>query len=339
MVNKKQLVSYIKKELSKFEALTIGEQKCSNEAQTRSYLIEPFLEILGYNRLKDLVTEHCADFGDRDINRVDYAICINSKQPVMVIECKRFGKKLNDKDAGQLNNYFVNTSSAKVGILTNGIEYRFYASEKKDSILNKSPFYVFNLNNYDDSDYEMLSKFHRSAIEIKELIDEANETHFLSKFDEALFKELMAPSDDFIKAISSRMGIIRANDSVKTKIKDLINSFSLKSALDKLTIEETKKGGNNGIVTTEDELKYYHIIKTILLHHKKISSDRLSYKDQKNSFIIVVDGNIRKNVCTLIFNGKRKKMVIGAKEFELDNIDNVLALKRDLTESALQYFD
>jgi len=339
MINKKQLVSYIKKELSKFEALTIGEQKCPNEAQTRSYLIEPFLEILGYNRLKDLVTEHCADFGDRDINRVDYAICINSKQPVMVIECKRFGKKLNDKDAGQLNNYFVNTSSAKVGILTNGIEYRFYASEKKDSILNKSPFYAFNLNNYDDSDYEMLSKFHRSAIEIKELIDEANETHFLSKFDEALFKELMAPSDDFIKAISSRMGIIRANDSVKTKIKDLINSFSLKSALDKLTIEETKKGGNNGIVTTEDELKYYHIIKTILLHHKKIHSDRLSYKDQKNSFIIVVDANIRKNVCTLIFNGKKKKMVIGAKEFELENIDSVLALKRDLTESALQYFD
>jgi hypothetical protein len=154
MINKKQLITFIKKELSKFDALAIAEDKCKNEAQTRTYLIEPFLEILGYNRLKDLITEYSADFGDRAINKVDYAVCVNSKVPIMVIECKKYGKKLNDKDAGQLNNYFVNTTSAKIGILTNGIEYRFYASEKKDSILNKNPFYVFNLDGYDESDFE-----------------------------------------------------------------------------------------------------------------------------------------------------------------------------------------
>jgi hypothetical protein len=339
MVNKKQLIAFVKKELSKFDALTIGEQKCANEAQTRTYLIEPFLEILGYNRLKDLVTEHAADFGDRAINRVDYAVCINSKQPVMVIECKKYGKKLTDKDAGQLNNYFINTSSAKVGILTNGIEYRFYASEKKDSILNKSPFYTFNLEAYDDSDYEMLAKFHRSAIDIKHLIDEANEMHFLGKFDEALFKELISPSDDFVKALSSRMGVARVNDSIKAKIKELINSLSLKTALDKLIFEESKKGGNTGILTTDDELKYYHVIKTVLLQNKKIKSERLSYKDQKNSFIILVDGNMRKNICSLLFSGKKQRIVIGAEEFELERIEDVLALKKNLVESALQYFE
>jgi hypothetical protein len=339
MINKKQLISYIKKELSKFDAVTIGQQKCLNEAQTRTYLIEPFLEILGYSRLKDLVTEFAADFGDRNINRVDYAITLNSKQPIIVIECKKYGKKLTDKDAGQLNNYFVNTSTASVGILTNGIEYKFYASEKKDSILNKSPFYVFDLEKYDDSDFEMLSKFHRSAIEIKDIIEEANEAHFLSKFDEALFKELLSPSDDFVKAISSRMGVSRLRDTTKTKVKELVNSFSIKSALDKIIIEESKKGGNTGIVTTDDEKKYYHVIKTVLLQSKKISSERIGYRDQKNSFAILIDDNIRKCICSLVINDKKKKLIIGAKEVELTKIEDVLSLKKELTESAIKHLE
>lgn len=55
MVNKKQLVSYIKKEIAKFDALAIADEKCKNEAQTRVYLIESFLEILGKYRLKALI--------------------------------------------------------------------------------------------------------------------------------------------------------------------------------------------------------------------------------------------------------------------------------------------
>lgn len=338
MVNKKQLISFIKKEISKFDALAIADDKCKNEAQTRTYLIEPFLEILGYHRLKDLITEYAADFGDRGINKVDYAVCVNSKTPIMVIECKKYGKKLNDKDAGQLNNYFVNTTSAKIGILTNGIEYRFYASEKKDSILNKNPFYVFNLDEYEESDFETLAKFHRTAIEIKTIIEEANESHFISDFDEALFKELLAPSDEFVKAILNRMGV-RGNDKIKAKIKELVNSYSLKVAMDKVAVEESKKGGNTGIVTTHDELKYYHIIKTLLVQTKKIISDRISYKDQKNSFVILVDGNIRKAICYLIFTDKMKKVVIGNKEFKVEKIDDMLGLKKDLTDSALTYFE
>jgi hypothetical protein len=338
MINKKQLISFIKKELSRFDALVIADEKCKNEAQTRTYLIEPFLEILGYNRLKDLTTEFSADFGDRAVNKVDYAVFLNSRTPIMVIECKKFGKRLNDKDAGQLNNYFVNTSSAKIGILTNGVEYRFYASEKKDSILNKNPFYVFSLDGYDESDFEMLAKFHRTAIEIKEIIEEANESHFISDFDEALFKELLNPSDDFLKAILNRMGI-RGTDKIKIKIKELLNSYSLKTATDKVSIEESKKGGNTGIVTTQDELKYYHIIKTLLVQSKKIISDRISFKDQKNSFAIVVDGNIRKSICSLVFNDKIKKIQIGNKIVNVEKIDDVLSLKKDLTDSALPYFE
>ena len=124
-----------------------------------------------------------------------------------------------------------------------------------------------------------------------------------------------------------------------SKVKELVNSYSLKVATDKIAVEESKKGGNTGIVTTHDELKYYHIIKTLLVQTKKIDSDRISYKDQKNSFVILVDGNIRKAICYLVFTDKVKKITVGNKEFKVEKIDDVLSFKKDLTESALPHFE
>jgi hypothetical protein len=132
---------------------------------------------------------------------------------------------------------------------------------------------------------------------------------------------------------------VRGTDKIRIKIKELVNSYSLKTATDKVAIEESKKGGNTGIVTTQEELKYYHIIKTLLVQSKKVISDRISFKDQKNSFVIVVDGNIRKSICALVFSDKLKKIQIGNKTTNVENIDDVLNLKKDLLDSALPYFE
>ena len=132
---------------------------------------------------------------------------------------------------------------------------------------------------------------------------------------------------------------VRGNDKIKAKIKELVNSISLIVATDKVSVEESKKGGNTGIVTTHDELKYYHIIKTLLIQTKKIDSDRISYKDQKNSFVILVDGNIRKAICYLVFTDKMKKITVGTKDFKVEKIDDVLSFKKVLTDTALTYFE
>ena len=48
----KQIVSAIRKSLSKFDLSRLDE-RCTNEAQTRHVVIEPILEILGYNKNKN----------------------------------------------------------------------------------------------------------------------------------------------------------------------------------------------------------------------------------------------------------------------------------------------
>ena len=76
----------------------------TNEAQTRELLIEPILDWLGYDKFAHWVTE--ADGGLS--SRVDYALNPFGKEKgaLIVIEAKKYGKKLSNTDIKQLREYF-----------------------------------------------------------------------------------------------------------------------------------------------------------------------------------------------------------------------------------------
>lgn len=342
IVDKKQ-IAVVKKGISKFDFSRLDE-RCTNESQTRFALIEPILEILAYSRTDDMVTEVSAGFGEKN-DRADIGLYVNNKntslKPEIVVECKKYGKKLTDKEASQLNNYYMNTPSAKLAILTNGMDWKFYTSDtsSKESTLHPIPFIEFSLAEIDDSVIEYLTMFKRDVIQFsfKEILEEAQEFYFLNKFGDAFFEELLNPSDEFIRSIFSRMGGQRMTDTSKSKIKGLINSKNLRDVTEQLTIEEQKRDGN-AVITTADELKIYHAIKTILIQKKEIKSDRISYRDQKNSFLILVDDNQKKVICRLIISQNKSKIEINGNEFELDGLDSVVNLKNKLTESAMKFF-
>ena len=53
----KKVLAVVKKSFAKFDFSRL-EETCTNEAQTRMFVIEPMLEILGYSRdPKDMLTE------------------------------------------------------------------------------------------------------------------------------------------------------------------------------------------------------------------------------------------------------------------------------------------
>lgn len=334
----KQIIRKLNKGFEAIDFKGIAELKCQNEAQTRQMLIEPFFELLGYNYREDLVPEYNADFGNRESKKVDYAIIINGNNPQMIIEAKKYGKNLNDKDAGQLNDYFVNTNSAKIGILTNGMIYKFYARDSNSKGLNPNPFFEFNIEDYDNGSIGMLSLFFRNSIDIKMILEEAQSVYFLDEFENAFFQELTSPSPEFIKSIYNRMGGKRINDKVSTEIRSLINSISISTALDNVRIHEAKMS-KSGIITTNEELKIFHVIKTILAQNKQIETHRIEYKDYKNFFNILIDGNQRKNVCTLTINTKTKNIDIQGQKFEINDIDSIVNLRKKLIESALTHIN
>jgi hypothetical protein len=333
----KPIINILKKSLSKFDFSRLDE-RCTNEAQTRFVLIEPILEVLGYSRIDDMATEINAGWGKKN-DKADIGLITKGKVPEIIIECKKFGKKLTDKEASQLNNYFINTKNSKFGVLTNGLEWRFYAQNEttKETKLFEIPFITLDFSEIDEDFYETLSKIHKNNIDLKELHEEAQEFYFLQGFSDALSAELSDPSDELIKAIFNRMEGKRITDQIKIKIKNLINSNAIQNALPKIIEEEAKNG--NIVITTAEELKIYHAVKTILINSiKKIDSSRISYRDQKNSFNIIVDDNNKKLIAKITQNRNKYSIDILGNKYDVSNIDSIVALKKQLVDTAQQYF-
>jgi hypothetical protein len=107
-----------------------------------------------------------------------------------------------------------------------------------------------------------------------------------------------------------------------TKIYELINSISISEALEKVKVSEANNS-KTGTVTTATEIKCYDIIKTIIGMSSKVKSadlDRISYKDKKGHFNIIVDGSIRKSVCKLMLSDKNNIIEIDGSSIQLEKV-------------------
>lgn len=337
MANINQVVKEIRKSLSSFDTNKAIELS-DNEAKTRMYLVEPFFERLGYNRgfeNGNIVPEYDADFANLKGKKVDYAIQFRNK-PEVIVEVKKASVSLNDKHLSQLNEYFNNTNDSKIGILTNGIEYKFYCRNNSGGAgLHPTPFYAFDWSSVDSNNLEELARMYATIIDVKRITDDAQELFFMEGFEIALYKELADPSRELIKSIYARMGGQRLTDSIEKQIKELINSISLKSAVEKLMATEAQSA-NSGVITTDEELKVYHVIKTILAQHKLIDTGSIGYRDLKGKFSILIDDNQKKKVCDLYISSNSQRIDIDGEKFEISDIDSIVKLKKQLTDQALK---
>lgn len=100
------------------------QNKNFKEEQTKMYLIAPFLNLLGYNMFNpdDVIAEFVADIGEKKGEKVNYALKVNGEIEIL-IETKPMADDLSNHDI-QLKRYF-HVTKAKIGILTNGVIYKF----------------------------------------------------------------------------------------------------------------------------------------------------------------------------------------------------------------------
>ena len=266
----------------------------NNETKTRDYIIEPFFKILGFNEMDDYAHEFTIKFPDGNLKYLDMAITLSGRQPSILVECKKANTNLLSSHYKQLSSYYKYHKESKLGILTNGIQYKFYARSLKDkNILHENPFFEFDITDFTLSDLEELAAFYRPSIDLNSIIEDAEETYFLESFDEALFQTLYKPKKELIKLIYDNMGGKRLSDKISDSIFNLINSISYEQAIDKIKRAESKDS-KSGIITTAKELKSLDIIKTIVAMTSKINNkeiDRIGYKDYKGQFKIIVDNS------------------------------------------------
>ena len=248
----------------------------------------------------------------------------------------------------------VNTPSAKIGVLTNGVIFKFY-SKTSNNTLEANPFFTFNLEEHTGGDIEMLALFQRQLIDTKVILEKASEVYFFDKFDDALYELLKMPAKindlresashtAFLEIIFRNMGGKRFTESALEQIHPLVNAISLKSALDRV-IREENLNSNTGIITTSEELKFYNIVKTILGLSAKTKKhiDRVGYRDFKNFFGVVLDDNQRKGVCYLRIDKTKKVVSFSSdpKSYEIDDIsvEEITKYKSQIIESFLNNLD
>lgn len=295
------------------------------EEATKNALIMPFVQALGYDVFNPLevLPEFTCDIGTKKGEKIDYAIFVDGK-PAILIECKHWKQDLTLHD-NQLLRYF-HVSEAKFGLLTNGIEYRFYTDLETPNKMDEVPFLSFSIQDIKQNHIEELKKFHKTYFNVDSILSSASELKYTSSLKLVLEKEFSSPSPEFVRLLSRQVydSIITpklleqfttlVKKSISGYISDVISN-RLKSALKTETnseeastkeesITKVEPVNEKGIVTTEEELEGFRIVRAILCG--TIPVNRIAYRDSQSYFAILFDDNNRKPICRLFFNRSNK---------------------------------
>jgi hypothetical protein len=174
------------------------KDKILTEEATKNAFIMPFINCLGYDVFNPLevVPEFVADIGIKKGEKVDYAI-LKDNNPIILVECKHWSADL-DPHNSQLFRYF-HTTSAKFGILTNGIVFRFYTDLVEPNKMDEKPFFEFRIDDMKEVQIEKLKEFHKSYFNLDSIITTASELKFMSELRNLIVKEISEPTDEFTR--------------------------------------------------------------------------------------------------------------------------------------------
>ncbi|MCC7449628.1 MAG: type I restriction enzyme HsdR N-terminal domain-containing protein [Anaerolineae bacterium] len=310
------------------------------EEATKSALVMPFINhALGYNVFdpSEVTPEFIADVGVKKGEKVDYVI-LKDGQPIMMFECKSVNTELDKITPSQLYRYF-SVSPVRIGILTNGIVYRFYSDLEEQNKMDSKPFLELNMLNLEEPVVEEVKRFVKPSFDIETILVSASEFKATREIKRILTTQLQEPSDEFVKVFASQIHPGRVTPYVKGQfaqyVKRAFNQFineqinaRLKSAavpdvrapVEQPTTEsapattatggaavQPANGGERQILTTAEELEAFYIIKAIL--RDVVEAKRIVMRDAQSYCAILLDDNNRRPICRLYFNNSARRVV------------------------------
>lgn len=246
------------------------------EEATKQAMVLPMLSALGYDiwNPSEVCPEYEADLAVKKTGqkeKVDYAIILGG-QPRIFIEVKSAGEPL-DGHQGQLRRYFMSTKTVSLGILTNGIEYRFFTDTEELNIQDEKPFHIVRLDSIDQR-FDVIARFQRDIFSSESIREYATELTYTERIGAFLQKELDVQdgdlSDEFIGWILKSPGMYdgRVMQSVIDRFKPIAKS-ALQRTLSRIVrrivtgIDTGVSSSTKGSDITEDEQKENNITSTV----------------------------------------------------------------------------
>ena len=311
------------------------------EEATKMALIVPFLSALGYDVYdpSEVMPEYVADFAIKkagQFEKVDYALAINNNI-VMLVEAKARGQKAEAHD-GQLSRYFNGLLTTKVAIVTNGVEYRFFTDLRDKNVMDKEPFFSFNILEYDTKDIDNLKFFHRDNFDVTAITNYAEEMVYVKGMTQLLGNLLRSPSEEFVRFLVAELGTVAPSYEIKgrmtgkviDKFKPIVKKSIQGSLVELMTrslsqeitqpveleveqeIEEEDKQQESQelpkIVTTAEEIEAFEKIKAITQTSMSYNFE-LQYKDTVSYFGINLIGKTTWWFLRLYLSSQKKSFI------------------------------
>lgn len=335
------------------------------EEATKTAMVMPLIQMLGYNVFDPLevTPELVCDIGTKKGEKIDYAVLMDGK-PIMLFECKRAGSELNINHASQLFRYF-HVTSARFGVLTNGLVYKFFTDLEQPNKMDEKPFYEFNILDFKERDVEELKKFTKSTFDLDTILNTASDLKYTRIIQQRLAEWMANPSDDFVRlAASDLIGNKRFTPAIKEQftgitkrafellIGERINerlkgAMTLESApptrdtVSPAVQAEATTTSEPQVVTTPEEIEAFHVIRAIL--RNVVPTRRVYMRDAQSYCAVLLDDNNRKPICRLRFNNAQKLSVgifNDKKEEEripLESVDDIYNYSEQLTAAVTAY--
>ena len=187
----------------------------------------------------------------------------------------------------------------------------------------------------------------KSSFDIAEILATANELKYTREIKRLLGEEWNSPSEEFVRYFASRVysgpktkarlqqfqAITKSalRQFLRDRIRDRLNSAleaenAASSTNAALEAVEKDPGADSGVITTEDEVSGYYIVKAIL--RETIKAERISMRDHKSYYAILLDGSNRKPICRLWFSSKQKYLGLMNEQKQenrvpIDNVDEI----------------
>ncbi|WP_417563100.1 type I restriction endonuclease [Microbacterium sp.] len=336
------------------------------EEATKNALVMPFIsQILGYDVFdpREVIPEFTADVGLKRGEKVDYAIVHNGDIQIL-IECKASLGHLTLEHASQLYRYFAVTN-ARIAILTNGVAWQFYTDLDAPNRMDSKPFMVLDLRDIDESLFPEIQKLSKDAFDLNSVISAAEELKYVGAIRREIAAQFRDPSDEWVKFFTSRVYDGSFTQRVREQFTSLVtkatNQFLTESVNDRLktalvagtsatqpSADPADGNGENGdgptvepdIVTTLDELEGYRIVKAIAC--REVKPQRVTQRDSKSYFAVLLDDNNRKPIARLHFNSRQKYIGLLDQDktetrHPIDSLDEIYAHADAIREAVQRY--
>lgn len=336
-----------------------------NEAHTRAEFVKPFLKILGYDGIEVLVPEYDAGFGSND--KVDYAI-LSKDKPLVIVEIKHHSvdldlKKPNNNPQGQLAGYFsaCARNGCKFGILTNGLEYRFFADTERANTMDLAPFMVLNLestpleSSLTSEKLAILELFKQAKLssnlatirtKAKAMLEKNAQNALCADIKEFLAKEINKPSDEFVGFVIDKKfnGTKKTAQKIK-EFRDYITRACSEMIDDKVNLALAQSVDCQDISKelNEEENQAFYIVRGILMENPKATLQNIVPRGTAKAkyFSALLEDNKNKWICRIYLKHINDKYLAvpdkrdSTKElrFEINNLSDIYKYKNELLES------